>query len=254
MAWLINGSDFLVRTSNEGFDDYVVKRALVQNKDADHNESHTKNVSWIDGTDDHNWITAPAQSTRKWVLKAYGGNDYVQGTDNNSNWLYGYDGDDYLHGSSLFKDYLNGGDGDDSIFGYGGNDKLTGKNGDDQLVGGPGSDRLFGGAGDDNLKGGDGNDLLLAGYGSNIYFGGAGADRFGLMKRHEQNIIGDFNPIEGDELLIRRRHFNSVDVSFSGRGTNDEAQFWLESSQGLTGIQAQSDTTTEDIMGAIKVV
>ena len=77
MAWLISGSDFLVRTSNEGFDDYVVKDALVQNKDADHIESHTRNVSWIHGTHDNNWITAPAQSIRKWVLKAYGGNDFV---------------------------------------------------------------------------------------------------------------------------------------------------------------------------------
>ena len=113
---------------------------------------------------------------------------------------------------------------------------------------------MYGGEGDDDLKGGEGNDLLLAGHGSNIYFGGAGADRFGLMKRHEQNIIGDFNSTEGDQLLIRRRHSNSVDVSFTGRGSNDEAQFWLKSSQGLTGIQAQSETTTEDIMAAIKLV
>ena len=254
MAYLINGSDFLVRTSNKGFTDYVSKFGLIQNKGADHNESSTKNISWIDGTNKNDWITAPAESTRKWVLKAYEGNDFIQGTDKNANWLFGQDGDDFLHGSSQFKDYLNGGSGDDTMFGYGGNDKLIGDIGDDRIFGGPGHDRISGGEGDDNLQGGDGNDLLLAGHGSNMYFGDAGADRFGLMKRHDQNIIGDFDPKEGDQLLIRQKHFNSVEISLAGRGTNGEAQFWLQSKQGLTGIQAQTNTTTDDIMGAIKLL
>ena len=254
MAYFVNGSNFLVRTSNEGFADYVTKQGLIQNKGSDHIESATRNVSWIEGSNENDWITAPAQSTQKWVLKAYGGNDFIQGTDKNTNWLFGHNGDDYLHGSSQFKDYLSGGPGDDTMFGYGGNDKLMGDIGDDRMFGGPGHDRIYGGEGDDNLEGGDGNDLLQAGHGSNMYFGGAGADRFGLMKQHNQNIIGDFDPREGDQLLIRQRHFESIEISLAGRGTNGEAQFWLQSKVGLTGIQAQKTTTTDDIMGAIKLI
>ena len=88
-----------------------------------------------------------------------------------------------------------------------------------------------------------------------MYYGGAGADRFGLMKKHEQNVIGDFNHEEGDQLLIRKRHIDSVEVSFVGNlGVNGEAQFWLESEMGLTGIQTKVGTTVDDIMGAIKAI
>ena len=93
--------------------------------------------------------------------------------------------------------------------------------------------------------------LLLAGNGSNTYYGGAGADRFGLMKQHDQNVIADFDHSEGDHLLIRKRHIDSVEVSFAGTGTNGEAQFWLQSEMGLTGIQTTAGTTADDIMSAI---
>ena len=251
MAFLIEGSQFLTKNSQKGFTEYVDRAGLVQNKNVDYNTS-PKEVSWIDGTEGNDWIAAPTQSTHKWVLKGNAGNDFIQGTDKNSNWIFGHEGNDYIHGSATFKDYLNGGNGDDKIFGYGGNDKLIGGDGDDDLLGGDGNDRLLGGAGDDLLQGGDGNDILLAGRGSNTYYGGAGADQFGLMKKHDQNVIADFDHSEGDQLLIRKEHIDSVEVQFAGNlGSNGEAHFWLQSERGLTGIQTTAGTTVENILGAI---
>ena len=51
------------------------------------------------------------------------------------------------------------------------------------------------------------------------------------MKRHEQNVIGDFDHAEGDQLLIHERHMDSVQKSFVGNlGANGEARFWLNQS------------------------
>ncbi len=74
----------------------------------------------------------------------------------------------------------------------------------------------------DYFKGGSGDDLFLAGNGSNMYYGGAGADRFGLMKKHGQNVIADFDHSEGDQLLMLKQHIDSVEVSLSGAGPNAE--------------------------------
>ena len=75
------------------------------------------------------------------------------------------------------------------------------------------------------------------------------------MKRHEQNVIGDFDHAEGDQLLIHERHMDSVQISFIGNlGANGEARFWLQSELGLTGIQTKTGTTTNDIMGAITAI
>ena len=250
-----NGSNFLVRTFRNGFTEYVDQPGLIQNKGATHSSHVNGQFSRLSGTEGNDWLTAPAQSTAKWIITAGEGDDYMQGTDNAVNLMLGQEGDDYMHGSDTFKDYLYGGTGNDKIFGYGGNDILKGEDGDDEILGGDGNDKLFGGKGDDQLQGGNGNDLLLAGNGSNMYYGGAGADRFGLMKKHEQNVIGDFNHEEGDQLLIRKRHIDSVEVSFLGNlGANGEAQFMLESEMGQTGIQTKVGTTVDDIMGAIKAI
>ena len=254
MSILINGSTFLVRTFRKGYSDYVDQPGLIQNQGTEYMTADPKPVSWITGTKNDDYVTAPSQSTHKWVLKGGGGNDYMQGTDRNMNWMFGHEGDDYIHGSEHFKDYINGGTGNDKLFGYGGTDKLIGGDGDDQMFGGDGNDKLLGGKGDDQLQGGEGDDLLLAGHGSNMYYGEAGADRFGLMKQHDQNIIGDFDHTEGDQLLIRKRNIDSVEVSHAGTGSNGESQFWLKSDMGLTGIQTNAGTTAEDIIGAIKAI
>ena len=185
------------------------------------------------------------------TLISSNGNDLLQGGDGQDK-VIGGGGNDQL-GGGTGADWLEGDSGNDHLMGEEGNDYLNGGADDDSLIGGYGNDKLFGGEGDDQLQGGYGNDLLLAGNGSNMYFGGAGADGFGLMRRHDQNVIGDFNHDEGDQLLIRKRHIDSVEVSFAGRGENGESQFWLESKMGLTGIQTKAGTTVEDIMGAIKM-
>ena len=66
-------------------------------------------------------------------------------------------------------------------------------------------------------------------------------------------MIGDCDRAEGEQLLIRKRHIDSVEIGFVGNlGANGEAQFWLES-EGLTGIQTKVGTTG-DIMGAIAAI
>ena len=70
-------------------------------------------MSWIDGTEGNDWIAAPSQSTHKWVLKGNAGDDFIQGTDKNNNWIFGHEGNDYIHGAKDFRDHLNGGSGDE---------------------------------------------------------------------------------------------------------------------------------------------
>ena len=262
MGMFINGSSFLTRdpeyvTEQQSFFEYVEKRGLVQNKGVDVMTKNKKNKAWLIGTDNDEWITAPADSTVKWVLSAGAGDDYLQGTNLNSNKMYGQDGDDYLEGSRNFNNYLNGGTGNDTLFGYSSNDILIGDDGDDVMLGRDGNDRLRGGKGDDHFQGGDGDDVLLGGQGSNKYHGGDGADRFGLLLKHGQNIIADFDHEEGDQLLVQKRHIKSVEVTFLGNhGANGEeqfSQFWFASKMGLTGIQTKVGTTIDDIMGAIKM-
>ena len=65
-------------------------------------------------------------------------------------------------------------------------------------------------------------------------------------------VIADFDHSEGDQLLIRKEHIDSVVVQFAGNlGAHGEAHFWLQSERGLTGIQTTAGTTVDDILGAI---
>ena len=98
------------------------------------------------------------------------------------------------------------------VFHDGGNDKLIGDIGDDRMLGSPGQIRISGAEGNDNFQAGDRNDLLPAGHESNIHFDDAASDRFSLMKKYDQNIISNFDPRGGDQLLIRQKYFNSVEI------------------------------------------
>ena len=91
-----------------------------------------------------------------------------------------------------------------------GNDGLVGGAGDDSLAGGAGDDALQGGAGADTLAGGAGADTLLGGPGADLLSGGPGADRFILQGSGgldsglaAMDRIQDFNPGEGDRLVLR---------------------------------------------------
>lgn len=68
---------------------------------------------------------------------------------------------------------------------------VTGGNGNDMLLGGHGNDVLVGGNGNDVLDGGAGNDVLVGGRGGDHFIVGQGRD-----------VINDFNPAEGDRLVI----------------------------------------------------
>ena len=69
--------------------------------------------------------------------------------------------------------------------------KGTGKS--ETLVGSSGSDTIDGGAGNDTIVGGVGNDTLT---------GGRGADTFVFGARSQIDMITDFNPAEGDRVLL----------------------------------------------------
>jgi Ca2+-binding RTX toxin-like protein len=247
----------------------------------------------VTGINGHNSIIvhAGAKSVGETVIYALDGDDFViaYGADDGqafskSNDLgnvraYGGKGLDqmYISGRNIFagggagddRIYLNsgrdqflesevsiarGGSGHDMITGGNWHDTLRGDGGNDELLGMKGNDLLLGGAGDDHLDGGDGNDVLLGGFGSNYYVGGAGADQFGLQKRHDQNMIEDFNHLEGDTLLIREKHIDGINLNYLGLASENDTLFnmyTLETKMGSTLIQSTAGTTADDIMGAI---
>ncbi|MEI6111255.1 MAG: transporter substrate-binding domain-containing protein, partial [Cyanobium sp. ELA712] len=139
-------------------------------------------------------------------LDGAAGNDQLNGEGGND-LLKGGSGDDQIDGGSG-DDNLSGDEGADLLAGGIGDDLLSGGSGKDILQGDAGDDRLFGDAGDDKLDGGSGNDLLDGGSGSNILYGGSGADRFLLRAPgSEADLILDFNPLEGDQLVVLGSRF-----------------------------------------------
>lgn len=128
------------------------------------------------------------------------GNDTIRGGIGNDT-LWGGPGNDLLYGSGG-SNVIWGGAGRDTIHGGPGDDMLGGGGGADLIYGGGGDDRIWGGRGNDTLYGGEGNDTLIAGPGTDWLFGGAGADTFIFYRNDERNRIMDFNPEEGDILLL----------------------------------------------------
>lgn len=88
------------------------------------------------------------------IIRTGSNNDFLIGSDDNPDMLYGYQGNDLLFGGR--------GEADDWLFGG---------MGADVLVGGAGNDYLDGGEGDDILIGGEGDDILLGeGYFTGSFF------------------------------------------------------------------------------------
>ena len=134
------------------------------------------------------------------------GNDQLDG-EGGMDLLTGGAGNDQLDGGSG-NDFLFGDDGIDILAGGIGDDTVSGGAGNDILRGDAGDDRLSGDAGDDKLDGGSGNDLLDGGSGRNTLYGGSGADRFLLnAPSKEADLILDFNPLEGDQLVVLASRF-----------------------------------------------
>lgn len=71
--------------------------------------------------------------------------------------------------------------------------RIKGSGKSEVLNGTSGSDYIEAGAGDDVLRGGAGTDYLV---------GGRGADTFVFGDRSQYDVIVDFNPAEGDRILL----------------------------------------------------
>lgn len=159
-------------------------------------------------------------STDVAVLEPAWSQDYPNG-------VRALDGDDALIGSSIGDfvfgnrgaDNLAGLDGDDTLWGGKDNDVLSGGNGNDQLngnwgedlvLGNEGNDTLNGGKEDDLLDGGAGNDRLSGDFGRDLLTGGGGSDTFvlrsdtnqGLVDPLQGDVVTDFDPAEGDRIVI----------------------------------------------------
>jgi Ca2+-binding RTX toxin-like protein len=130
------------------------------------------------------------------------GNDTIIGGDG-GNMLGGGRGNDLIRGG-LGNDTIWGFDGDDVIHGVGGRNEIWAGRGNDTIHGGNGGDILGGGPGNDLIIGGAGNDTIFAGDGNDTLFGGGGADRFIFYRQQGINRIEDFNPDEGDVLVLFR--------------------------------------------------
>ncbi|MBE9248627.1 transporter substrate-binding domain-containing protein [Dolichospermum sp. LEGE 00240] len=190
----------------------------------------------IAGTINNDILTGTDQS--EWLKGSYG-NDQIFGLGNNdkidggfgndilhggsgddimagqfgADQLWGEDGNDLLQGGTG-NDILNGGAGSDVINGGEGDDQLTGDAGNDQLEGDAGNDLINGNADNDWLSGGIGNDILIGGAGDDVVSGGIGADQFVITSGNDGfDIFSDFNPAEGDRIVIDSKQFDSFDLS-----------------------------------------
>ena len=259
----VTKTNFIVRTSLKGFRKYVTQKNLIQNQDAyiamDAVDGEHTNI--VTGDLVGSWLAAPQDSPESWHISGRAGDDFIQGSDAGLNYLLGGIGNDIIHGGIDTENTIVGGRGDDKMWGYNGEDTILGERGDDviyagknddHLDGGLGNDRLYGYHGNDTLIGGQGDDLLLAGIGSNVYKGGAGADRFGLMKKHE-NTIDDFDPSQGDKLLIRSKHIDSIEITVMP-DHSEGSSFELKSKIGTCIINATLEASSADIFNSITVM
>jgi len=64
------------------------------------------------------------------------------------------------------------------------------------------ADLLIGTDGADTINGGGGNDTIIGGAGTDVLTGGHGADTFVLNANSQYDIITDFNPAEGDKIVL----------------------------------------------------
>ena len=109
----------------------------------------------------------------------------------------------------------------------------TGKlNGEGLLAGDSRSNRLKGSEGDDLLMGEGGNDRLFGGRGSDLLIGGPGADRFKITRNDRrgglyQDTIVDFNPDNGDRLVIRGATQFVGMQPFSGQSGEVQSMVWM---------------------------
>ncbi|MBO0348364.1 hypothetical protein J0895_04435, partial [Phormidium pseudopriestleyi FRX01] len=163
-----------------------------------------------------------------------GGNNYLEG-GNGKDTIIGGRGNDTLMGDNG-NDFLCGVAGDNLLMGGNGKDTLIGGSGNDILMGGKGKDLLSGGEGDDTLYGGSGKDTLVGGKGADVFIldadvllddieeGDSDSSKTARKKAKKQDVILDFNAVEGDVLKFAGATFGISNLSdlFSANTTTDD--------------------------------
>ncbi|MDA8575300.1 Ig-like domain-containing protein [Alphaproteobacteria bacterium] len=138
------------------------------------------------------------------------GQDIIYG-NHDLDTLSGGGGDDVLYGgqngglpspgAGQAADVLAMRDGVEVAYGNDGNDYVYGNIGSDILYGGSGADVLYGGQEADTLSGGIGDDTLVGNRGDDFMVGGLGGDIF-VFPPTGHDIVGDFNPLQGDRIDV----------------------------------------------------
>ena len=135
------------------------------------------------------------------LLRAMDGNDQVDGAAGDDD-VNGNVGADVVRGGAG-ADLVRGGRDNDSVHGDAGDDPhVNGNLGDDLVTGGDGRDTIYGGQGQDRLEGDAGDDLLSGDLGDDLLVGGSGADLFRFPAGTGNDWVLDFNPAEGDRILL----------------------------------------------------
>ena len=98
----------------------------------------------------------------------------------------------------------------------GGLARLSGKGNDraNRIVANNSGNELFGRSGADSLIGGEGDDVLRGGAGDDLMNGGRGADQFEMSKG--QDLIEDFDPSEGDQIIVENADLISMTATAGG--------------------------------------
>ena len=91
---------------------------------------------------------------------------------------------------------------------------------------------LFGRSGADSLIGGDGDDVLRGGAGDDLMNGGRGADQFEMSKG--QDLIEDFDPSEGDQIIVESYDLISMTAAAGGLMLTRDGEEHSLIMQGLT--------------------
>jgi Ca2+-binding RTX toxin-like protein len=145
-------------------------------------------------------------------IRGLDGNDSIDAGAGNDD-ANGNQGADTVHGGDG-ADFVRGGQGNDLVFGDAGDDPhVNGNIGDDIVHGGDGNDTVFGGQGNDQIFGDAGDDQLSGDLGDDTMTGGPGADRFMFRAGSGHDTVADFNPAEGDRIVLPTgTAFNVVDV------------------------------------------
>ena len=106
-------------------------------------------------------------------------------------------------------------EGIEGAYGNDGNDYVYGNIGSDILYGGSGADVIYGGQEADTLSGGIGDDTLAGNRGDDFMVGGLGGDIF-VFPPTGNDIVGDFNPLQGDRIDVGDPSLVSVSSRVDG--------------------------------------